>query len=290
MREKRYTVLELIRLAAGYLAEKGVATARLDAEVLLGHVLGLDRVALYVQFDRPLTADEVTAYRRAVARRGRREPVAQIVGSKEFFSLDFLVTRDVLTPRPETELLVEVGLRFLQERAAAGAPQRILDVGTGSGVLAVTLAKHLPAAQVWATDVSSAALEVAAANARRHGVAERIRFAQGEWTAPAAVAAPFDLIVSNPPYIPGRDIEGLAPEVREYEPRLALDGGADGLDAYRALLPEALQVAAPGGLVAVEVGDGQADAVERIGVAAGLRAAKRWTDLAGRERVVTFTR
>lgn len=290
MREKRYTVLELIRLAAGYLAEKGVATARLDAEVLLGHVLGLDRVALYVQFDRPLTADEVTAYRRAVARRGRREPVAQIIGSKEFFSLDFLVTRDVLTPRPETELLVEVGLRFLQERAAAGAPQRILDVGTGSGVLAVTLAKHLPAAQVWATDVSSAALEVAAANARRHGVAERIRFAQGEWTAPAAVAAPFDLIVSNPPYIPGRDIEGLAPEVREYEPRLALDGGADGLDAYRALLPEALQVAAPGGLVAVEVGDGQADAVERIGVAAGLRAAKRWTDLAGRERVVTFTR
>lgn len=276
--------MELLQLATGYLKEKGIASPRLDAEVLLGHVLGLDRVGLYVQHDKPLEPREVTSYRELIARRGQRMPVAQIVREKEFYSLAFEVTGDVLTPRPETELLVD-GVR----EWAHGQTEtlRIVDVGTGSGVLAVTLAKYLPTAQIWAIDASKAALQVAARNARRHGVDGRITWVHGEWLAPfAQQGQTCHVVVSNPPYIPTGELVALAPEVASYEPRLALDGGADGLVAYRRLLPQAAATVEPGGVVALEVGAGQAQEVAALGTQSGFAQVAIRRDAAGIERVV----
>lgn len=288
---KQHTVLELIELAAGYLAGRGIDSARLDAEVLLGHTLGLDRVGLYVNFDRPLETHEVDAYRRVIAERGQRKPVAQITGVREFYSYELTVTPDVLIPRPETELLVETVLAYvkhLQARRPGHVP-RIVDVGTGSGAIAVVLAAELPEADVWAIDCSPDALRVAQQNAARLGVSDRVTFRQGQWLQPVATEKPFDVVVSNPPYIPSAQIEQLMPEVRLFEPRLALDGGVDGLDSYRELLPAARHVVGPGGMVAVEVGDGQAEQVAAIGRKAGWSKYVVHNDLAGKGRVVAFT-
>lgn len=291
MNRQRRTVMELLDLAAGYLAERGIDSARLDAEVLLGHTLGLDRVSLYVNFDRPLENREVDTYRQAIAQRGRRVPVAQITGVREFYSQKFVVSSDVLVPRPETELLVEVVLAHVQSQSDFEAIEhslKIVDVGTGSGAIAVTLADQLPKAQVWAVDRSQAALRIAADNAERLDVAERVTLREGSWLEPVAADGPFDVVVSNPPYIPSADIDHLMPEVKQFEPRLALDGGADGLSSYRALLPVARGLVAPGGMLALEVGDGQADHVVAIGQQAGWQQFKVHRDMAGKKRVVVF--
>lgn len=291
MRTQQRTVLELLELAAGYLAGRGIDSARLDAEVLLGHTLGMDRVGLYVNFDRPLETQEVDAYRRVIAERGQRKPVAQITGVREFYSYELKVTPDVLIPRPETELLVETVLSYVNDvlDRQPGYVPRIVDVGTGSGAIAVTLAAQLPAAEVWALDCSPQALKIAEENAARLGVAARMTFRTGHWLQPVASEKPFDVVVSNPPYIPSSEIDQLMPEVRLFEPRLALDGGADGLNAYRELLPAARQVVVPGGIVAVEVGDGQAEQVAAIGREAGWKEYDIHHDLAGKGRVVVFS-
>ena len=273
-----WTVLKLLRWTADYFAGRGIDNPRLDAELLLADTLGFDRVGLYLNFERPLLADELAAFREQVKRRANREPLAYILGMTEFWSLPLKVTPAVLIPRPDTELLVEQALPRLTGAA------RVLDVGTGSGALAIALAHERPECTVTAIDLSPAALAVAAENARSNGVAERIEFFRSDLA--ALPMGPFALVVANPPYIPGGELASLMPEVRDFEPHLALDGGADGLDAYRALARQADAVLAPGGWLLVEVGIDQAAAVMRLFAAAGLAEIFTSRDLAGIERVV----
>ncbi|MBO2519266.1 peptide chain release factor N(5)-glutamine methyltransferase [Limnochorda sp.] len=278
----RPTVLELLRLATGYLREKGVAQPRLDAEVLLGHALQMERIMLYVHHDRPLEPHEVDVYRTLIARRGRREPVAYLMGEKEFFGRSFQVDPRVLIPRPETEHLVEVALAF----AIGEGPVRGWDVGTGSGILAVTLAAELPDSHWLATDLSADALAVARANAERHGVADRIRFLEGDLWAGTKPDGSWDLIVSNPPYLTDHEMAHLAPEIR-YEPRQALAGGPDGLQVIRRLVQQAWAFLRPGGLLAFEIGAGQAEACRQLLAEAGQYEGIRvLPDHAGHPRVV----
>jgi len=273
-----WTVLKLLRWTADYFAGRGLDAPRLDAELLLAATLGFDRVGLYVNFERPLQAGELAAYRERVRRRAGREPLAYILGQTEFWSLPLKVTPDVLIPRPETELLVEEALPRLSGR------QQVLDVGTGSGALAIALAHERQELTVTAIDISPAALAVAADNARSNGVAERIRFVQHDLG--QLPPGPFDLIVANPPYIPSRELATLMPEVRDFEPQLALDGGVDGLDAYRALARQAGAILTAAGWLLVEVGSGQAAAVKELFAGAGLTESFAARDLAGIERVV----
>jgi release factor glutamine methyltransferase len=273
-----WTVLKLLRWTADYFTGRGIDSPRLDAELLLAETLGLDRVGLYLNFERPLEAKELTAYRDKVRRRAGREPLAYILGRTEFWSLPVKVTPAVLIPRPDTERLVEVALPLL----ASGS--RVLDVGTGSGVLAIALAHERPDLTVVAIDLSPAALAVAAENARDNGVAERITFIETDLA--VLPAGPFNLIMANPPYIPHGELATLMPEVRDFEPPLALDGGIDGLEAYRALARQAGEVLAPGGWLLVEVGSGQAPAVRDLIAGAGLTEIFTAHDLAGIERVV----
>jgi release factor glutamine methyltransferase len=273
-----WTVLKLLRWTADYFAGRGLDAPRLDAELLLAATLGLDRVGLYVNFERPLQSGELAAFRGRVKRRAGREPLAYILGHTEFWSLPFKVTPDVLIPRPETELLVEEAL------ARLAGQSRVLDVGTGCGALAIVLAHECPELTIIAIDVSPAALAVAAENALSNGVAERIRFAIGDLG--ELPAGPYQLVVANPPYIPSRDLATLMPEVRDFEPRLALDGGIDGLDAYRALARQAKSLLTANGWLLVEVGSGQATAVQELFAGAGLTDVFTSHDLAGIERVV----
>jgi len=276
------TVLAYLRRATSFLERHGAAMPRLDAEVLLARVLATDRVGVYLRFDQPLGAAEVDAYRTFVQRRAAGEPVAYVTGSREFWSREIAVTRDVLVPRPETELLVE---RALAAVPARDRPVRILDLGTGSGALAVTLASELPAASVVAIDISPAAAVIARRNARSAHVGDRVLVVVGDWTMPLAAAARFDLIVSNPPYVPTAALDTLAPEVCR-EPKVALDGGADGLAAYRRLVPAAAALLAPAASLLVEVGAGQAAAVVTMFAQWGLPGVVCYADLAGIERVV----
>ena len=244
------------RLAAAGIDERDVA---LDAEVLARHALGWDRARYLTRARDPVPPRFDERFDPLVERRCRREPVAQITGSREFWGLDFAVTPDVLIPRPESELLVETALALLVDRAA---PWDVADVGTGSGCLAVALARELRRAQVTATDPSSAALAVAQRNATRHGVADRISFhdTRGLDGRPG----PYDLVVSNPPYVPAPEMARLAPEVARYEPTSALCGGPDGLDTARELVPAAVSRLRPGAWLVMEIGAGQDAAVTEV--------------------------
>jgi release factor glutamine methyltransferase len=276
--KETWTVLKVLQWTAGYLKDRGIDNGRLDAELLLAEVLQLDRVGLYLNYDRPLQADELVAYRGLVGRRSRREPLQYILGRAEFWSLTFAVGPSVLIPRPDTEVLVEEALRRVK------ADGTILDVGTGSGAIAVALAHELPAARLIGIDISASALQVAAENARHQGVAERVELRQVDLA--CLPPGPFDLIVANPPYIPTQDLAGLMPEVRDYEPSSALAGGTDGLDCYRLLAGQAIDRLLPGGWLLVEVGIGQAAAVREFFIAAGLREGFCHNDLSGIPRVV----
>lgn len=273
-----WTVLKVLQWTAGYLQEQGVEGARLDAELLLTEVLQLDRVGLYVNYDRPLEEAELAAYRQLVSRRARREPVAYILGRSEFWSLPLKVRPDVLIPRPDTEVLVEEALQ------RACSESRILDVGTGSGAIVIALAHELPNARLVAIDLSEAALAVAQENAHSNSVAERISFQHGDLQ--DLPSGPFELIVSNPPYIPQGDLASLQPEVRDYEPQLALAGGNDGLDCYRTLVAQAQKCLSAGGWMLLEVGLGQAEAVQQLLIEAGLIEVFCRNDYAGVARVV----
>jgi release factor glutamine methyltransferase len=263
-------ISEALEGAVDAMRAVGVEDPRLDAEVLLAEAAGVDRASLVVDPDAEIPAPAARLFGEMVRRRLRREPVAYIVGCKGFRRLDLAVDRRVLIPRPETELLVEVAL----ERQ----PARVLDVGTGSGAIALAVADELPGCEVTATDASPGVLEVARANADRLGLADRVRFSEG--TVPDGEE--FDLALANLPYISERDWPGLQREVTEWEPREALLAGPDGLDAYRALLAGPL----PAPAIALEVGEGQSDAVVRLLEAAGFGAIWRRQDLAGIERVV----
>ncbi len=259
------TVIEVIQRSAEFLARKGVDSPRLQAELLLAHVLKLPRMQLYLDFQRQLTPAEADHLRELVQRRGRREPLQHILGTTCFCGLEMAVNRHVLVPRPETELLAEAGWEFLRQLTPGDSgPRPVLDFGTGSGCLAVTLAVKCPDARVTAMDVSPDALAVAAQNAARHGVSDRIEFRESDGFAALPAGAKFDLIVSNPPYIPTLEIDTLQPEVRDFDPRAALDGGPDGLKFHRLLAGQATAFLAAGGRLMLELGDGQAAAVREI--------------------------
>jgi release factor glutamine methyltransferase len=280
--QETWTTLKVLAWTKEYLSAKGIENARLEAEWLLCAATGLDRVGLYLNFDKPLNDDELASFRALIARRARREPLQHILGTQEFYGLEFEVSPDVLIPRHDTETLVAEALARRPEARS------VLDIGTGSGCIAVALARHLHDAAVTAIDISPAALEVAHRNAGRNGVA--IEFLAGSLLEPVA-GRRFDLIVSNPPYIPTTDIDGLEPEVRDFDPRGALDGGADGLDVYRALIPAAREHLNPAGWLLVEVGIGQAPAVvELFRKSADYAPPVTACDPGGVERVVSARR
>jgi release factor glutamine methyltransferase len=259
------TVLEAIKRSTEFLTRKGVESPRLQTELLLAHLLQYPRMKLYLDFERPLTPAQVEALRELIRRRGQREPLQHIIGSTSFCGLEIAVSPDVLIPRPETELLAERGWTFLNQLATLNPqPSTALDFGTGSGCLAIALAFKCPAAEVYAVDISPEALALARQNAARHGLAERIRFLQGDGFAALPEGIQFDLLISNPPYIPGAEIASLQPEVRDYDPRRALDGGADGLDYGRRLAVEAGRFLKPHGRIMLEFGDGQAEPLRAI--------------------------
>ena len=256
------TVLEGIQKSAEFLAKKSVEPPRLHAELLLAHLLKMPRMKLYLNFERALTPAEVDALRELVRRRGLREPLQHITGSTSFCGLEIAVSRHVLIPRPETELLAEAGWNYLS--TINHQPSTALDFGTGSGCIAVVLAEKCPGAKIFALDVSADALALARQNAAANPAANRIEFVESNGFAALPNELRFDLIVSNPPYIPTAEIETLEPEVRDYDPRGALDGGADGLDFYRRLAVEAQQFLKPAGKIILEFGEGQAAAIREI--------------------------
>ena len=258
------TVLEGIQRSTQFLAKKGVESPRLQAELLLAYLLKLPRMRLYLSFERVLEAAQVDAFRELVQRRGAREPLQYIEGSTSFCGLEIAVNRHVLIPRPETELLAERGCQFLKEISTFNSQPFALDFGTGSGCVAIALAVKCPAARVWALDSSAEALELAQANAARHCVTDRVEFVHGANLTAFPTGRKFHLIISNPPYIPTKEIESLQTEVRDYEPRQALDGGPDGLAFFRRLAADGGPFLEPAGRLMVEFGDGQAKAVREI--------------------------
>jgi release factor glutamine methyltransferase len=259
--------------------------ARRDAELLLQHVLRRERAALLARWKEVLTREEADLYIGLLVRRGNGEPIQYVLGETEFYGLPFHVTPDVLIPRPETEHVVERVLAFAEGRAQL----RIADVGTGSGAIAIALAHALPQAQITAIEISQRALAVARVNAERNKLAGRIRFLRGDMLAPAAEDR-FDVIAANPPYVPSRDRESLAVEVRDHEPAVALFAGADGLDAIRKLVPAAHAALDPGGLLAMEFGHGQWPAVSALLTDAGFEAIESTPDLQGIPRVASARR
>jgi release factor glutamine methyltransferase len=265
------TVLETIQRGTEFLARKGVESPRLQTELLLARVLSLQRMQLYLHFERTLAPDEIERCRQLVQRRGQREPLQYLTGTACFCGLDLAVTPDVLVPRPETELLAERGWNYLNQLVSQGNPgPATLDFGTGSGCLAIAVAAQCLTATVDALDTSAPALEVARQNARRHGLAERIHLFQGADLAALPPANRYDLLLSNPPYIPAAEIERLAPEVRDHEPRVALDGGPDGLDFFRRLAEAGPARLKSSGRMMLECGDDQAEAIR------GLLEKQKW--------------
>ncbi len=254
MSTRTWTIREVLEWAAQDFAARGIESPRLDAELLVAKALETDRVGLYLDLNRPLVDQERNAIRPLVARRRDREPVAYILGHRDFWGRRFEVTPDVLIPRPDTETLVEHALKCIPEDAGC----RVLDVGTGSGAIAVTIAAERPLARVTATDISDAALKVASQNAETLAVASRIRFERADLL---CGDERYDIIVSNPPYIAQAEIAGLQPEVREHEPLSALEAGEDGLDVVRALLAAGVTATDAGAQMLIEVGIGQAPSV-----------------------------
>ena len=274
------TVLEVIQKSADFLGKKNVESPRLQTELLLAHLLKMPRMKLYLNFERALTETETDAFRELIKRRGQREPFQHIVGSTSFCGYEIAVNRHALVPRPETELLAEEGWNFLnqisegrvprdpnqkaEDRASQSSALRALDFGTGTGCIAIALAAKCPDAKITAIDVSPDALALAKNNAAKNRVVERIEFLQGDGFTVLTKDARFDLIISNPPYIPSAEIETLQPEVRDFDPRAALNGGTDGLDFYRMFATQAKSFLKADGKIMVEFGDGQAEAIRKI--------------------------
>ncbi len=278
------TVADAQRSISRVFGAAGIESPEADARLLLGHALGLDRSGLVSQSERRLEPGESDAVSALAARRLEHEPVSRILGTKEFWSLSLHISEAVLVPRPETETVVEAALDFVIRGSLRAEALRILDIGTGSGALLLALLGELPNATGTGTDISTPALSVARANAESHGLAARCTFVACDIA--EGLPGPFDLIVSNPPYIAHAEIAALAPEVRDYDPLLALDGGADGLNGYRAIARDARRLLAPGGRLIVELGAGQETAVRALFTDAGLTVAPARADLAGNPRAL----
>lgn len=270
---------ECLAEGARLLGAAGLDDPRREARLILAHALGVESATIIGWPERPVT--DPAAYRALIARRAAREPLSHLTGRREFWSLEFEVGPATLDPRPDSETLVEAALDMLADRAA---PLALLDFGAGTGCLLLALLSELPAATGLGVDISESALAIARRNARRLGLDGRARFAVGSWG--AGIGGHFNLIVSNPPYIASGEIDGLQPEVALHEPRGALDGGPDGLDAYRALAPDLVRLLAPGGAAVLEFGIGQGDSVGGLMARAGLSVEGFAADLSGRRRCV----
>jgi release factor glutamine methyltransferase len=275
---------EARKLLARALEEKGLQEADLDARVLVRHATGIDPALPGLAAEKTLEAPQIERLREAAHRRLSREPVARILGRREFHGLDFALNPACLVPRPDTETIVDAALVLLP----ASAPVRILDLGTGPGTILLALLAERPLAEGLGIDRSAEALEAARTNAEALGLGARVRFAQGDWT--EGLDGPFDLVVSNPPYIPSATCLALDPEVRDHDPRLALDGGLDGLDAYRLILGGIGRVLTPAGRVVLELGIGQAAPVAAIALSHGFVVAGLHSDLAGIPRALVLQR
>jgi release factor glutamine methyltransferase len=278
-------VRDVLGAARTRLAEAGIETASVDARVLLEFALARPQVWLHANPEALIAAADLDRFEGLLARREQRQPVSQIVGRREFWSLSFDVTRDVLTPRPDSETLIEAVLEQLPDRTA---PIRILDLGTGTGCLLLTLLSEYGSATGVGIDVSPAALQVAARNGQKLGLDARVDWMLGQWD--TQLDANFDVVISNPPYIESGALAALDRDVVDYEPHLALDGGADGLDAYREILTHMANVLAANGLLAFEIGEGQADAITALASGAGLNLRAARQDLSNILRVLVFDR
>lgn len=279
-----FTVLDIIRKTTDFFQSKGIETPRLDAELLLAHTLGLKRMELYLQFERPLSEAELEKLRPIVRRRGTREPLQHIIGDLEFAGIVIKTDRRALIPRPETEELVE-----LIGRAVAAPPRRIADLGTGSGAIALALADRFPEASVIAVEVSEDAAALARENAARVPAGERVSIVVGDWKSVLSTG-PFDLLVSNPPYLSAEEVAEAAPEVRDHEPRDALVAGDKGRAALEEIIRIAPDALAPGGLIALETGIDQHEVLLRAAEAAGLAGRESAKDLSGRDRFLLLRR
>jgi release factor glutamine methyltransferase len=275
------TVLEVVRKTSEFFASKAIESPRLNAELVVGHALGLPRMRLYLEFERPLSDAELGAVRELVRRRGRREPLQHIVGHTEFFGLRLKTDRRALIPRPETELLVET----IVARVAA-PPARILDLGTGGGAIALALARAFPGARVTAVDSSPDALALAAENAASTGLSDRVVFALSDWLGAIPKGESFDLIASNPPYLSQDEAAATAPEVREYEPAGALTAGDGGFADLEEIARASAPALAPGGMLALETGVGHHARLASVLREAGYSRTESVADLAGRDRFV----
>ncbi len=286
-----WTILKLIQWTTTYFKQQGIESARIDAELLLAFALDVQRIDLYLRYDQPLNPNELARFRGLVKRRAAREPVAYITGAKEFWDLTLAVGPAVLIPRPETECLVEAVLDFMKGYTGSGEPL-ILDLGTGSGAIALALAQSCPTARVAAVERSAEALATADRNRRRCGLADRVHLVSGDWLAPIkAYPALCDVIVSNPPYIPSGDIDGLQPEIVRYEPRAALDGGPAGLDCLDRIIATAPACLRPGGGLFLEIGHDQFPVVQRLAENRGAyREAVCRQDYGGHDRVACLVR
>jgi len=273
-----WTIREVLNWTRGYFEKAGIVQPRLEAEILLAHALQVDRLHLYLAPDKPLTPDERTRYRAIIQERRSGTPLQHVIGEVTFFGLRFRVRRDALIPRFETEELLDRALR----RLPRDRPVDCLDLGTGSGVIAICLARYVPQARVTAVDISPQALELARENAQLNDVDERVEFIESDWF--ARVEGEFDLIASNPPYIDERELDALSPTVRDYEPRVALNGGADGVERIATISGGARAHLRPGGYLVLEIGHGQADRVRGALAEAGLVDIEIGADLSGRER------
>lgn len=297
-----WTIARILDWVRKDFAGKGLPSPRLDAELILAHTLGLTRVDLYVRFEQPLQQSELASVRALVERRRKGEPVAYLLGKREFYGRTFAVDARVLVPRPETEVLVGVVLELLPKPGAAAtetdaavaadgptgepAERRVLDVCTGSGAIAVTLAAERADLRVDATELSEGAAEVARGNASKHGVGDRVRVLLGDLFGPVEKGRRYDVIASNPPYIPSADVAGLMADVRDFEPHLALDGGDDGLVLVRRLLNEAPEYLLAGGALVLEIGHDQGRRVAELARAQGYEEVALKEDYSGIERVV----
>lgn len=286
------TLRNVLREAADALSSNHIEQARLEAELLLAYVLELRKEDIIIYPDRELTDPQEIKFQQLVERRCRKEPLAYIIGHREFWSMEFQVNSKVLIPRPETEEIIERLLNLAEDKTNEKVI-RILDVGTGSGILAIVAASEFSKSRITAVDNSDDALEIAKKNALQHQVADRIKFFKmdlmRDWTLPENDL--YDTILSNPPYIPSRELEQLMPDVRDYEPREALDGGPDGLDCYRSIVEKAFPYLKPGGHLIFEVGDDQAGSVQQsLQTHGGWDAINIVQDLSGRDRVVSARR
>ena len=281
----------VLKMATRALTDAGLPEARREAETLLAHVLGRTRLDLYRSDALGLDPDRRSIFEDLIRRRAGREPLQYLLGGQEFWGLEFYVTPDVLIPRPETELLIEIALESIPEPSDASIT--VADLGTGSGCLAVVLAKLFPWARVLATDLSADALRIARLNAVRHDADGRIEFLEGDLFGPLRTAGParcIDLLISNPPYVPTGEIPVLQPEVRDHEPRIALDGGPDGLDYYRRILAQGIELLRSGGRMGLEIGIRQADDVRTLAEEAGWRVDEIKKDLQKIDRAVVLTK